>query len=221
MPDFLRESVQQYLDQLASGDPTPGGGSAAGLTGAMGAALLCMSARFTVGREKYTAFEEHAGRVLHEADILRAQLQQLMEEDAEAYGAYRAASAMPKDTEEEKAARKAAVQEATKASAQVPMRIARQCYRLLELAGILAGNCNPYLVSDVVVATHNALAAFRSAVINVRMNLGSLQDQGFVQGMEAELQPMIDRSASLAREALVTAYGAMNLPLEGDVPNLS
>lgn len=218
MPDFLQGSVRQYLDQLASGDPTPGGGSAAGLTGAMGAALLCMSARFTVGREKYAAFEANAQRVLEEADLLRDKLQRLMEEDAAAYGAYRAAAAMPKDTEEQKAARKAAIQESTKSSAQVPMQIARHCYRLLELAGVLAGNCNPYLVSDVVVATHNALAGFRSAMINIRMNLGSLEDQGFVQAMEAELQPMIQRSAALAREALHTAYEAMNLPLEHDVP---
>jgi formiminotetrahydrofolate cyclodeaminase len=218
MPDFLQGSVQQYLDQLASGDPTPGGGSAAGLTGALGAALLCMSACFTVGREKYAAYDENAQRVLEEAETLRAKLQELMEEDAVAYGAYRAASALPKDTDEQKEARKAAIQESTKASAQVPLRIARHCYRLLELAGVLAGNCNPYLVSDVVVATHNALAAFRSAVINIRMNLGSLADQEFVGAMESELQPMIDRSAALAREALKTAYEAMSLPLEQDVP---
>jgi len=218
MVDFLRGSVQQYLDQLASGDSTPGGGSAAGLTGAMGAALLCMSARFTVGREKYAAFDANAQRVLEEAEVLCGKLQSLVEEDAVAYGAYRAAAAMPKDTDEQKAARKAAIQESTKSSAQVPMRIARHCYRLLELGDVLAGNCNPYLVSDVVVATHNALAGFRSAVINIRMNLGSLEDQGFVQAMETELQPMIHRSASLARTALNTAYGAMNLPLEQDVP---
>ena len=218
MPDFLQGSVQQYLDQLASGDPTPGGGSAAGLTGALGAALLCMSARFTVGREKYAAFEEAASRVLMEADELRGKLQRLMEEDAVAYSGYRAASSMPKESDEQKKARKAALQDATKISAQVPMEIARYSCRLLELAGVLAGNCNPYLVSDVVVATHNALAAFRSAVINIRMNLGLLDEQEFVQNMEAELQPMIARAAALAREALATAYQVMNLPIEGDLP---
>jgi len=220
MPDFLPGSVQQYLDRLASGDPTPGGGSAAGLTGALGAALLCMSANFTVGREKYAAFDEHARRVLEEADGLRAKLQDLMEEDAAAYGAYRAASALPKDTDEQKAARRAAIQESTKSSAQVPMKIARHSFRLLELAGVLAGNCNPYLVSDVVVAAHNALAAFRGAVINIRMNLGALRDRDFVTAMESELQPMIDRSAALARQALKTAYGAMDLPLEKDIPTI-
>jgi formiminotetrahydrofolate cyclodeaminase len=210
--------VQQYIDALASGDPTPGGGSAAGLSGALGAALLCMSARFTVGREKYAAFEPAAQAVLDEADALRPKLEALMEEDAAAYGNYRAASAMPKGTDEEKAARRAALQEATKTSALVPMAICRYSYRLLELAAPLADNCNPYLVSDVVVATHMALSAFRSALINIRMNLGSLDDQAFVETMQCELAPMIATASGLAQDALAKAYTAMNLPLEGDIP---
>lgn len=218
MPDFLNGSVRQYLDGLASGEPTPGGGSAAGLSGALGAALLCMSARFTVGREKYAAFDASAVQVLAEAETLRARQQALMEEDAEAYGAYRAASALPKETEEQKAVRSQALQEATKASAAVPLEIARIAYRALELAEILAENCNPYLVSDVVVATHLSLAAFNSAVINVRMNQGSLKDQDVVCGLDEALRPMVANAAPLARTALEKAYRAMNVPIEGDLP---
>jgi len=218
MPDFLSGSVRDYLDQLASGEPTPGGGSAAALTGAMGAALLCMSARFTVGREKYAAFEENASTVLEQAEPLRAELQQLADEDAVAYGRYRAASALPKTTDEEKAVRHAAVQGATRASAQVPLAVTRHSYRLLELACMLADHCNPYLVSDVVVATHFALAAFNSALINVRMNLGSLEDAVFVDRVTRELDEMIPHAPILARQALEKGYHAMNLPIEGDLP---
>ncbi|HOF87950.1 MAG TPA: cyclodeaminase/cyclohydrolase family protein [Armatimonadota bacterium] len=218
MPGFLTESVQQYLDALASGEPTPGGGSAAALSGALGAALLGMSARFTVGREKYAAFAPAAQAVLDEADALRPTLEALVDEDAVAYGAYRAAAAMPKGTDAEKATRRAAVQDATKASARVPMATCRSSYRLLELAPTLAEHCNPYLVSDVVVATHLALSAFRSALINVRMNLGSLEDQEFVAAMQDELAPMIAGASGLARDALQKAYAAMHLPLEGDIP---
>lgn len=218
MPEFLTGSVQQYLDQLASGDPTPGGGSAAGLAGAMGAALLCMSARFTVGREKYAAYEEAATTVITVAEGLRAELQQLCEDDAAAYGHYRAASAMPKSTDEEKAARKCALQAATRASAIVPLEIARRSRRLLELARTLAANCNPYLVSDVVVATHLATAAFRSAILNVRMNLGTLDDAAFVQTTEVELAAMVAETAQLALDALQISYRVMNLPVEGDIP---
>ena len=218
MSEFLTGSVQQYLDRLASGEPTPGGGSAAGLSGAMGAALLCMSARFTVGREKYAAFQGNAARVLEEAEKLRKELELLMEDDAVAYACYRAAVALPKGTDAELAARKTALREATQESARVPMQIARRCHRLLELAGILAGNCNPYLVSDVVVAAHLALAAFRSAVINVRSNLLSLGDTPFVTHMEDDLTLLIEQAAPLAHAALETAYAVMHISLEGDIP---
>jgi formiminotetrahydrofolate cyclodeaminase len=218
MPDFLNGSVRAYLDALASGEPTPGGGSAAGLGGATAAALLCMSARFTVGREKYAAFEAAAQAVIDQAEPLRDDLQALMEADADAYAQYRAASALPKDTDAEKAARRAALQEATKVSGTVPLTIARKCIRLLELAKILATHCNPYLVSDVVVATHFALGAFHSAVINVRMNLGSLADADLAGLWRGELADMVSVAPALAREALHTAYAAMNLPFEGDFP---
>ena len=218
MPDFLSGSVQQYLDRLASGEPVPGGGSAAGLTGAMSAALLCMSARFTLGREKYAAFQQQAEQVMEQAEALRGTLQQLTEEDSVAYGRYRAAAAMPKNTDEEKAARHAALQAATQESARVPLAIARQSCRLLELAGVLAAHCNPYLVSDVVVATHFALAAFRSAVVNVRMNLGALEDAAAVAALARELDEMIPRAPELARRALEEGYHVMNLPIEGDLP---
>ncbi|MHB9131063.1 MAG: cyclodeaminase/cyclohydrolase family protein [Armatimonadota bacterium] len=216
MPDFLNGSVQQYLDQLASGAPTPGGGSAAALTGALGAALLCMSARFTVGREKYADFQENAAAVLEEADGIRADLQRLTEEDAEAYARYGAATALPKSTDEEKAARRQAIQDATRASAQVPMEIVRKNFRLLELAGILAENCNPNLVSDVVVATHFALAAFQSGLINVRANLKYLDDAAFVETMEREVNPMAKTAPKMARVALEVTYRVMEIPIEGD-----
>jgi formiminotetrahydrofolate cyclodeaminase len=219
MSEFLEGSLQQYLDRLASGEPTPGGGSAAGLTGAMGAALLCMSARFTVGREKYADFEPAAADVLQQAEALRMQLERLTEEDAVAYGQYRAASALPKETDEQKAERRRALQEATRASAQVPMSIARHCHRLLELAGILARNCNPYLVSDVVVATHFALAGFRSAAVNVRMNLASLADEAFVAAHARELDGLATQATALGNDALHAAYQVMQLPLEADVPS--
>ena len=218
MPEYLAGSLRGYLDQLASGEATPGGGSAAGLSGAMGAALLCMSARFTIGREKYAAFADNAQQVLDEAEQVRGQLAQLTEADAVAYANYRAAVALPKGTEEEQAARSAALKAATQASAQVPLHIARRCYRLLELAETLAAHCNPYLVSDVVVAAHLALAGFRSAVINIRMNLVSLGDIPFVRHTEDELATLIAAASQRQRAALEIAYAVMQLSLEGDVP---
>ena len=218
MAEFLTGSVRAYLDALASGESTPGGGSAAGLGGATAAALLCMSARFTIGREKYAAFEPQAQAVLDQAEPLRADLQALMEANAAAYARYRAAVALPKDTDDAQAVRARALQAATKVSGEVPLTIARKCIRLLELGKILAANCNPFLVSDVVVATHFALGAFNSAVINVRMNLGSVKDADLALAWGRELLDMVTMAPTLAREALELAYEAMNLPLEGDFP---
>ncbi len=217
MPDFVTASVQDYLDRLASGEPTPGGGSAAGLTGAMGAALLCMSARFTVGREKFAAFQPEASKVLDEAIVALGDLQRLMEEDAAAYALYGAALKLPKATDDEKTRRRQAFQEAAQASALAPMAIARQSCRLLELAGALAENCNPNLVSDVVVAAHLALGAFRSAVINVRLNLRTITDADFVRPLAEELQVMVTLAPQLADAALTSAYLVMELPKEGDL----
>ncbi|HEX2951210.1 MAG TPA: cyclodeaminase/cyclohydrolase family protein [Armatimonadota bacterium] len=215
MPDFLQIPVRQYLDQLASGEPTPGGGSAAGLAGAMGAALLCMSARFTVGREKYAQYAEAAEMVISVAEGLREKLQGLVEEDSAAYAQYRAALAMPKSNDEEKAIRRQALQAATKASALAPMAIARHCHQLLELAGTLAVNSNPNLVSDVAVATEMALGAFNSAVLNVRLNLKYLDDEAFVQQIATELAPLMSTAGKLAKSALDAAYQVMNLSIEG------
>lgn len=214
MPDFLQGSVQHYLDQLASVEPTPGGGSAAGLTGAMGAALLCMSARFTVGREKYAAFQAQAATVLAQADELRTALEQLGEEDSLAYAQYRAALALPKSTADELTARDVALQLAIRHSIQVPMTVLRHCARLLQLADLLSDHCNPYLVSDVVAATHCALAAFRAALVNVRINLAALDDAASREDITQALDAMLPASAECARSALAKAYHAMKLPEE-------
>lgn len=215
MPDFLNAPVQDYLDQLASGAPTPGGGSAAGLSGAMAAGLLSMSALFTIGRDKYLAFQEAATMVQTNAEGLRVELQHMMEEDSVAYAQYRAASSLPKETSEEQQIRQRALQDATHASAQAPLVIARHCYRLLELAGILAANCNPNLVSDVAVAAELALAGFRSAILNVRLNLRYLDDADFVAATTSELGAKTAAASAVAEKALTIAYQVMNLPQEG------
>jgi formiminotetrahydrofolate cyclodeaminase len=212
MPNFLKASMRDYLDRLASGEPVPGGGSAAGLAGAMGAALLCMSAHFTIGRPRYADFEPVATRVLTEAETLRAELQQLIERDAEAYACYGAASALPKESEEEKTARHAALQQATKDSAMAPMETARACVNTLALAEQLAIHCNPNLVSDVAVAAELALSGFQSAALNVRINLRYLDDHDFVAALADELRHLTARATTLTQSALGKAHQVMHIP---------
>lgn len=215
MPNFLQASMQSYLDLLASGDAVPGGGSAAALAGAMGAALLCMSARFTIGRPRYADFADVAGVVLSGAEELRAKLQELVERDADAYAQYGAAIALPKGSDAEKAIRHAALQQATRASASAPMEVTRACVKVLELADRLAESCNPHLVSDVAVAAELAMSSVQSAALNVRINLRSLDDHDFVAQQAKELGELEANAALLTQSALAKAHQVMKLPEQG------
>jgi formiminotetrahydrofolate cyclodeaminase len=208
MPDFLNNSVDSYVNQLASGDSIPGGGSAAGLAGALGSALLCMSAQFTVGKPKFADFDAAAQAVLTEAAVIAEEMKKMMEEDSESFSLWGKAFEMPRTTDDEKAARKNAMQEAAKASALAPFQIAKGAYRTLQLAGTLAVNCNPMLVSDVAVAAHLAKAAFHSAVINVKINLKSITDESFTAPIWTALTDMEDAD-TLAATALASAHEIM------------
>jgi len=197
---YFEQPLHVYLDSLASGQPTPGGGSAAALVGALGAALNSMIANFTVGREKYAAVEEEVRARLAESERLRGELQRLTQADTEAYGGVSAAYKLPKSTEEEKAARAAAIEEALKASAAVPLAATRCAHAVLKAAASLVDKGNPNLITDVGVAAKFALAALECAVLNVEINLVSLKDQAYVNGIADELKPLIRESETLGRE---------------------
>jgi len=197
---YLEGTLEAYLDALASGQPTPGGGSAAALVGALGAALNSMVANFTVGREKYAAVEEEVRVLLTEGERLRAELQRLTQADTEAYGQVSAAYKLPRETDEQKAARAAAIEEALKTAAGVPLAATRACHAVLRIASALVGKGNPNLITDVGVAAKFALAALECAVLNVEINLVSIKDQAFVSGVMEELKPLIRESEVLGRE---------------------
>ncbi len=198
--DHLSGRLTEYIDDLASGKPTPGGGSAAALVGALGAALNSMVANFTVGREKYAAVEAEVQALLAESEALRAELQCLAQADTEAYATVSAAYRLPKETEAEKAARTAAIQEALKVAAGVPIAATRACHRVLEIAARMADLGNPNLITDVGVAAKFALAALECAVLNAEINLVSLRDEAYVTAIKEELKPLIHASEVLGRE---------------------
>jgi len=198
--DYLDGKLGEYVEALASGQPTPGGGSAAALVGALGAALNSMVANFTVGREKYAAVEEEVRALLAESERLRAELQRLTQADTEAYGGVSAASKLPKNTEEEKAARAAAIEEALKSAAAAPLAATRCSHAVLKVAAALVDKGNPNLITDVGVAAKFALAALECAVLNVEINLVSLKDQAYIKRINGELKPLVRESETLGRE---------------------
>jgi methenyltetrahydrofolate cyclohydrolase len=197
---YLEEPLSTYTSALASGRPTPGGGSAAALVGALGAALNSMVANFTVGREKFAAVEEEVRALLARSEELRAELQRLTQADTEAYGVVSAAYKMPRETEEQKAARDQAIQEALKQAAAVPMAAARACHAVLEIAAALVDTGNPNLISDVGVAAKFALSGLECAVLNVEINLVSIRDEDYVNRHFDELRPIVHDSEVRGRE---------------------
>jgi formiminotetrahydrofolate cyclodeaminase len=183
----IDSTVGEFLDGLASNAPTPGGGSAAALAGALGAGLVSMVCQFTVGREKYAEVEDDMQRVLARSEELRAELQAAVDGDIEAYGSYGQASSMPRESDEEKSARAAALQDALRESTEVPLGVAERCAEVLELAVEAAEKGNVYLISDAAVGAEMAAAARASAELNVRLNAGGLEDREYAAAASERL----------------------------------
>jgi formiminotetrahydrofolate cyclodeaminase len=197
---YLDDPLKSYCDALASGQPTPGGGSGAALVGALGSALNSMVANFTVGREKFADVEDDVRRLLLESERLRGELERLTQADTEAYGRVAAAQKMPRETDEEKAERRAAMQEALKAAAGVPLAAVRSCHKVLEAAGELVDKGNPNLITDVGVAAKFALAAMECAALNVDINLAYIKDEPYNASCREEMAPLLEEGARLARQ---------------------
>jgi len=166
----LDEPLRKFLDDLAARTPTPGGGSASALIGALGAALGSMGAVFTAG-EKFKNVEARTQDILHRCEALRGRLAGLIDADIAAYQAYAAARKLPKGTDAEQAARKAAIAKAREEATRVPEAIVAAAHEGLEWAAQLAPICNPNLVSDAAVAAYALEAAARGAGLQVLCNL--------------------------------------------------
>lgn len=202
---FRDLTVAQFVEQLASGEPVPGGGSAAAIAGSLGAALVAMVAALSEGRPKYAehaALHAEAGASARElADRFLA----LSDEDSEAYAGFGVAMKMPKETDAEKAARSAALREAARAASLVPFRTVEACLEVVALAEALAGRSNRNASSDLEVSTLMAVAASRAAAANVYVNLPSIGDEQAAQDLLARTEALvddIDRLADRTREAV-------------------
>ena len=166
------QSVQAFLDQLASASPTPGGGSVAALTGALAAGLISMVCQLTVGRPRYASFEAEAQAILAQTEAIRARLTDLIQIDVAAYSTVAAAYKLPK----EDPTRTAAIVAAMVVATDVPLQIAEQAAALLPLALPVAQHGNRTAVGDVIAGAQLAVACVHAALINVDANVGLLAD---------------------------------------------
>ena len=190
--------VSEYLDRLAAGDPTPGGGSAAALAGALAAALVSMVCNLTAGREKFAEVEAEVVAIRVEAEQVRRRLTDAVQTDADVYGAVMAAYRLPRDTAEEQARRSEARQVALHEAARVPIEIAEACADVLELCDRAAGKTNPNAASDVAVSAFLAGAALEGAIANVQINLPLLKDDAYADELRARVA-----AARAVRDALL------------------
>jgi formiminotetrahydrofolate cyclodeaminase len=173
---LARNSLEEFAAALAAGTPTPGGGSAAALAGALAAGLLEMVCDLTLGRDRYREHEEALRTVRGRAAALRRDLLALVDRDAQAYGAVVEALRMPKGTGPEKEARAGALQRATLFATETPMATAEACAALLGLAAEAAARGNVNAASDAGTAALLAYAGLRGGVLNVRTNLSGIAD---------------------------------------------
>lgn len=193
-----RDTATDFLDQLASANPAPGGGSAAAYAGAMGAGLVAMVAGLTIGKKKYAAVELRMQAIHAEAETLRHDLTVEVSEDAAAFDAVLAAIKLPRETPEEQARRAAAIETATLNAAHVPLVAARKALRVIELAGEVVAEGNLNAISDGASAAAMAHAALTAAGTNVRINIHSLADKSHGQLLLDELEEL--ETQALLRE---------------------
>jgi methenyltetrahydrofolate cyclohydrolase len=199
---LIDKTLSQFLDELASHSPAPGGGSVAALAGALGAALASMVCNLTIGKKKYADAQEEMKAVLIQTEALRTELTHLIDSDTEAFNAVMAAFGMPKGTEQEQAARTAAIQEATKKATMVPLSVMQVCAKALVHAKTVAQKGNKNSASDAGVAALMLNAGCAGAALNVRINLGGISDPDFVQNVTREYTELARHVESAAREVM-------------------
>jgi methenyltetrahydrofolate cyclohydrolase len=201
------ESLQRFLDELASGAPTPGGGSAAAVMGAMGAGLVSMVCNVTLGKKGHDAVASELTDVRDQSEKLRRRLTAMIAEDIAAFDGLMAAYRLPKASDEDKARRAEAIQSSLRAATTTPLECAHACAQVIALARRAGVSGYSGVISDAGVGALAAHAALRSAGLNVSINAPSLQDRDFAEKATAQLERLLTECAveSEAVFALVRA----------------
>ena len=194
--------ITEYLEKAAAGTAVPGGGSVAALNASLAAGLTEMVANLTSGKKGYEAVEEEMNDIVRKTSDLRAKLTAAIDRDAEAYSEVMAAFKLPGATDQEKKLRKQEIQKAFKHAALVPLEVANHAVKVLDLAGRAVGSGNKNAVTDGVVAAMNARTAALAALYNVKINLGSIEDDEFAKKLTREINDLEQQAKSKEQEIL-------------------
>ncbi len=199
---FQEMSLSGFGGALASTAPTPGGGSASALSGALAAGLVAMVARGTAASKRHADRADEMNAIADESDRLRVELLDLVDEDASAFDQVMAAFRLPKETPAEQSARAEEIQKSYEAAVEPPMSVCLRSLRILELALQVAENGKPNAVSDAGVAALLASTALEGAALNVRINLSSIDDETYTAARAERLGELQAQGQALRAEAL-------------------
>jgi glutamate formiminotransferase / formiminotetrahydrofolate cyclodeaminase len=198
--------VERFVDDVSSASPAPGGGSVAALAGSLGAALCAMVANLTVGAQGYQDVSDELSQLAEQAQAVKGDLIHAVDEDAQAFSRVMDAMRLGRATSDDRRVRDATIEEATRNAADVPLQTARLSMRALELASRVASIGQRQAVSDAGVAALMARAAVEGAVLNVLINIRSLQDEQFTRRCRAETEHLTARARSMCEEVVGRVY---------------
>ena len=203
--NLVEQRVIDFVAATASKEPTPGGGAIAALTGATGAALAEMVANLTFGKKGYEEVQSEMEELQTKAEAIRNRMLELSQADADVFNIFMNALGLPKNTDEEKIARTAAIQQAYKDAAMVPFEIGELAYHIFDLAEQASRKGNQNLITDGIIAAINARAAVKAAFLNVRINLSGIKDEAFVANVTAKMNA-IEQDLDAKEAAIISLY---------------
>ena len=202
---LVEQRVIDFVAATASKEPTPGGGAIAALTAATGAALAEMVANLTFGKKGYEAVQPEMEELQAKAEAIRKRMLELSQADADVFNIFMNALGLPKNTDEEKAARTAAIQQAYKDAAMVPFEIGELANQIFDLAELASRKGNQNLITDGIIAAINARAAVKSAFLNVRINLSGIKDESFVEELTSKMYA-IEKDLDVKESSFIGLY---------------
>ena len=202
---LVEQRVIDFVAATASKEPTPGGGAIAALTAATGAALAEMVANLTFGKKGYEAVQPEMEALQVKAEAIRERMLELSQADADVFNIFMNALGLPKNTDEEKAARTAAIQQAYKDAAMVPFEIGELANQIFDLAELASRKGNQNLITDGIIAAINARAAVKSAFLNVRINLSGIKDESFVAELTSKMYT-IEKDLDVKESSIIGLY---------------
>jgi len=198
--------LSAFVDELGSSSPAPGGGSVAAVSGALASALVSMVCRLTIGKKNYELVQDEMQYVLDITDELYKNLVSLIDQDTDAFNCLMAAFKLPKRNEEEAAQRSEIIQLAYIKAADIPLNIAKYCLEVLRLTDRIKDKGNRNAISDIGVAAESSYAGLESALMNVKINLGSIKDQSYKAACSQEIKELQAEGLQLKPQILETVH---------------